>query len=926
MRTPASLNLLARASALLVASLCGPAVQAAVSVGGDFYLLGGGSIGPGDTSLPQSRLGLGASGGIGRLDVDGGSFLQLANIYFDQGRSLIDGAGSRLLLTGDGSVQTGYQRLSLGNNAGRSAALTVSNGGLLDTSTQLSGCLAAFHYCDTYVGSRAGANAEFTVTGAGSVARIGSSLYVGHPGLFVNEQGEVFGRQAATVTALVQVLDGGTLSTDRAQVGTAQWDTFNTGSERSSSRVLVSGASSRWLVNGGMAWNADSQSGEMQGATVSTAADRLAVATIDIEQGGVMRFAHVTDRQAVLNLTTNGGRTDMTVRGAGSAIRFDGTDGVLQVGRRLGSARLQLVDGGQATGLYYTSVGRDGSFGELLVDGTGSLLRMDAIATRAAVGSGFGLSPGLDVGRNGTGSVTVSGGGRIEVAGSTGVPYSPSVSVARDAGSSGHLTITGAGSVLSVTAASVLPGGGAAEAYNPWLRIGRDGNGTLDVLAGGQLLVEGGAVSTVSDQRVTSLVIGGSSDTVGGGKGIATVSGAGSLLKVSGSDALINVGQGPNSFGSLTVSDQARVATTALLVGRSGGTGQLTVDNARVELSGQFTGDTSTGAVMVVGRSGGTGTLNLRNGATLLLSNPGNLGASLSLGGSRLGPGGDGTVNLSGGSLIKVEAAPGLGSVTVGRDGTGLMRVRGASTVDVGDGNLLVARNKGSDGTLLVSEGSQVTAGWVGVGRNREGDTALGSDGGTGTVVLTNSTLTAPQIVVGTNGFLGGSGTIVGNVVNYGIFSPGNSPGTVTIQGDYTAAAGSRLILEVQADGQGGFLTDQVLFAGGGQLALDGLKVEFRFLGNTNPDSFRSAGLFDIDTFLHRTDGLGGLSALPDSAFDHVAYSARSDAYRFINFDYSAGAAPQFTLAPAVPEPGTWALMLAGGAVLGWFARRRRAA
>lgn len=923
MRVRASLNLLARASALLVASLCGAAAQAAVSVGGDFFVQGGGSIGPGDTILPLARLYLGSSGGIGQLDVDGGSFLQLANIYFDQGRGLLDGAGSRLLLTGDGSAQTGYQRLSLGNNAGRSAALTVSNGGLLDTSSQLSGCLAAFHYCDTFVGSRAGASAELTVTGAGSVARIGSNLFVGHPGLWVSDQGEVFGRQAATVNALVQVLDGGTLSTDRAQVGTAQWDSFNTGSERSSSRVLVSGAQSRWLVNGGMAWNADTQAAEMQGATVSTANDRLAVATIDIEQGGVMRFAHVTDRQAVLNLTTDGGRTDMTVRGAGSAIRFDGTDGILQVGRRLGSARLQLVEGGQATGVYYTSVGRDGSWGELLVDGVGSLLRLDA--TAAVTATGNSTSPALDIGRNGTGVVTVSGGGRIELAGSTGTPFSPIFSVARGSGSSGQLTITGTGSVVSVTAASVLPGGGAGEAYNPWVRIGRDGNGTLDVLAGGQLLVEGGAVSTLSDPRVTSLVIGGTSDTVGGGKGIATVGGAGSLLKVSGSDALIHVGLGANSFGSLTVSDQARVATTYMTVGRSGGTGTLTVDHARIELSGQFTGDTSTGAVMVVGRSGGTGSVNLRNGATLLLSNAGGLGASLSLGGSRLGPGGDGTVNLSGGSLIKVEAAPGLGSVTVGRDGTGLMRVRGASTVDVGDGNLLVARNKGSDGTLLVSEGSQVTAGWVGVGRNREGDTALGSDGGTGTVVLTNSTLTAPQIVVGTNGFLGGSGTIVGNVVNYGIFSPGNSPGTVTIQGDYTAVAGSRLILEVQADGHGGFLTDQVLFAGGGQLALDGLKVEFRFLGNTNPDSFRSAGLFDIDTFLHRTDGLGGLSALPDSAFDHVAYSARSDAYRFINFDYSAGAAPQFTLAPAVPEPGTWALMLAGGAVLGWFARRRAA-
>jgi hypothetical protein len=65
--------------------------------------------------------------------------------------------------------------------------------------------------------------------------------------------------------------------------------------------------------------------------------------------------------------------------------------------------------------------------------------------------------------------------------------------------------------------------------------------------------------------------------------------------------------------------------------------------------------------------------------------------------------------------------------------------------------------------------------------------------------------LTAQNIVIGTNGFLGGSGTIIGNVVNHGIFSPGNSPGTMVIDGSFTAAAGSRLIMEVQADGLGGF-------------------------------------------------------------------------------------------------------------------------
>ena len=61
------------------------------------------------------------------------------------------------------------------------------------------------------------------------------------------------------------------------------------------------------------------------------------------------------------------------------------------------------------------------------------------------------------------------------------------------------------------------------------------------------------------------------------------------------------------------------------------------------------------------------------------------------------------------------------------------------------------------------------------MGRNK---TLIGDvDGGTGTLVLINSNLTATDIVIGSNGFLGGTGKITGNLVNHGIFAPGQSPG-----------------------------------------------------------------------------------------------------------------------------------------------------
>ena len=103
--------------------------------------------------------------------------------------------------------------------------------------------------------------------------------------------------------------------------------------------------------------------------------------------------------------------------------------------------------------------------------------------------------------------------------------------IGRDAASSDALTIAGAGSVVSLSAASVVPGGGATEAFNPFVRVGRDGNGTLNITGGGKLLMDGQAISTVAASRDTSLYIGGTGDNTVGGKGIALVTGAGSEIR-----------------------------------------------------------------------------------------------------------------------------------------------------------------------------------------------------------------------------------------------------------------------------------------------------------------------------------------------------------------------------------------------------------
>lgn len=916
---PSRLSLIARA--ILAAGLVASApTWAAVTTSGDFGVGPVGfPIGPGDTVLPTSGLWMGNPGN-GSLTTDGGSFLQLARLSFGSGGTaigtgLFTGAGTRVELVGDGASDSQVNRLIVGDwGVGH---LTVSAGALLDARGNQAPCLLVFHYCDSFVGGAAGDTAVLAVTGAGTRAQFGQNLFVAQPGLAIQHlDGWTYGVPGGTTRGTVHVTEGAVLSTDRAQIAPRHRSTNATGQERSIAEVLVSGPGSTWEVVGGSV--VDNVSGIVYegGASVLTANDRNAWATLAIRDGGTM---HIVGQPGVYNgiiLTNGGGRTDAVVSGAGSSIQFSGDAGYLHVGRSLGSATLDVLAGGVVQGAFYSSVGRNGSFGTLSVDGDGSLFQLDGTASAAA--NGTFSSASMDIGRNGTGVVNVRNGGRLEVLAAQSTPGGLAMSLGRDLASSGTLNISGANSVVLVQSTSVVPGGGAGESWNPIVRFGRDGSGTLSISAGGVLHVDGRAESTPTDSRSTNVYVGGTSSTAPGGRGVATVSGPGSALRVTGSDAYLAVGIGPTSTGQLTVSDQAEIRATIMNVGRAG-VGVLAVDNARVDLIGQYSGGGQYGAAISIGTLGGIGNASFSNGAVMRIENAGTSGVSLNLDGTEVNPLGDGSLTLSGGSRVELIAAPGQATASIGRDGSGMLRMKEGSVLDMGDGNLYVGRLNGSDGTVVATGGSSIEAGWVGIGRHK---TEAGSvDGGTGTMVLNGATLTADEIVIGTNGYLGGSaGSIVANqITNHGIFSPGSSPGTFNIDAAFVAALGSRLILEVAFEG-GQFVTDRVNFMQGRSLDLGAMNVEFRFLGDASPDAFQAGGGFVIDTFLAQQDGQGGSTGLAPELFQQVQFSARADAYRFESFSFSADSGAEFVATP-VPEPSVWMLLLSGAALMRWRAR-----
>ncbi len=80
--------------------------------------------------------------------------------------------------------------------------------------------------------------------------------------------------------------------------------------------------------------------------------------------------------------------------------------------------------------------------------------------------------------------------------------------------------------------------------------------------------------------------------------------------------------------------------------------------------------------------------------------------------------------------------------------------------------------------------------------------------------LLVNNILTSPVSVVGgfgRTGTLGGTGTIVGDVTigNGGVMSPGNSIGTINIDGNYTQGSGSTLLIEVSPTA-----SDEIIISG----------------------------------------------------------------------------------------------------------------
>lgn len=415
----------------------------------------------------------------------------------------------------------------------------------------------------------------------------------------------------------------------------------------------------------------------------------------------------------------------------------------------------------------------------------------------------------------------------------------------------------------------------------------------LGAPAGGDTSIcpDGGNVCIVGNNGTRTGTASGA-DTFTGGVLLGVGAGANGTLNV-GNGASIGVNTDPMHPGAVIA-----IGTSTGAVGTMNVTGTGVVNAPFVFVSNpNFTGT--------------NGTLNVTGGGTVNATHvSGYVGVpSLSIARSA---GAQATVLVDGaGSTLNAT----LGNVSQGRDGNGVVTVQNGGAMNVGGRYFMGAVLPTGTATTTVGAGSQIAVTGdtlIGIGLNgTTGAPDAAATHGTGSLtVAAGGTFTATGgMYIGAGGTVGGNGTIVGNVFNMGgALAPGQSPGTLTIDGNLTMEGGL-IRIEIAGTGLGQYDVLNVL----GMADIDGATVEFVFVDGFAPTTgdsiefLKVAGALEAENVTYAYSGLEpGFTFDVDQEGGIFAFTARSDGVY-------------------VPEPASAGLAALGLLGLGWMRRRKAA-
>jgi len=831
----------------------------------------------------------------GTVQVTDGSFLVLSSGSLSGGT--VQGTGAAYL-SGSGVYRdtTLAGNLKINNSDSLQVAGTLTNTGVFniagsgsvtlmnlaaDTTLAGTGQTVLGDRAQNFIASSSG-NRTLTI-GSGHTVRGGGNLgSTSYGAINIVNQGTILADAASGMSAYVGTINnaGGTLQVANNSRFTLAGGTLSGGSLHGTSGARISGGGvfSNFQLTGALSI------GNSDLANIAGTITNDGVLSVD-STSGVTRLYLAGDTtlngtgQTVLGdraqnfIASSSGNRILTI-GSGHTVRGGGNLGSTSYGAiNIVNQGTILADAASGMSAYVDTINNAG----------GTL--------QVATGSRFALTGGALSGGSlqGVSGARISGGGvfsNFQLTGALSVGNSDLANIAGTVTNDGVLSVDSTSGVtrLYLAGDTTLKGSGQTV-------LGASGNNHL--------------ASTSSSATLTI----GSGHTVRGGGNLGSISyGAinlinqGTILADAATGMSAYVGTFNNAGGTLQVANNSRFT---LAGGTLSGGSLHGTSGARIGGGGVFSNFQLTGALSV-------GNSDLANIAGTI-TNDGVLSIDSNSGVTRLYLAGDTTLHGTGQTVLGASSnnhlvsASSSATLTIGTGHTlrgggnlgstsyGAVNLVNQGTVLADNGVMRFYTGQATDnqGRLEVISGAELNAQSSAAG-------IVQTTAGASTIV--NGLLRANTLTLNA-GTLQGSGTVQADVLNLGgTINAGNSPGKLSITGDLTLGDDSLLLVEVAGATRS---TQFDWLAVTGNVTLDG-DLRLDFLGYTPQVG---------QQFSFLTTSSGSVSG----RFDNARANGWGLSLQYDEHSVTA-------TVTAVPEPGTWALMLLGAAGLGAWVRRQQAA